>query len=115
MQEEANRFKALAEPLRLRLAVLLASQGEVCVCHLAQALNEQDFKVSKHLGVMRSAEIVEVRRQGTWMYYRMAPAKTGLDKCLQKCLRLHFADQPTAQMDLKRLEKALEKNKRGQQ
>ena len=85
MQKEASLFKVLAEPLRLRLAVLLASQGEVCVCHLAQALNEPDFKISKHLGVMRAAGMVEVRRQGTWMYYKMAAAKTGLDKCLQKC------------------------------
>jgi len=107
MQKEASLFKVLAEPLRLRLAVLLASQGEVCVCHLAQALNEPDFKISKHLGVMRAAGMVEVRRQGTWMYYKMAAAKTGLDKCLQKCFGLHLAEQPTAQEDLRRLEKAI--------
>lgn len=65
MENEAAVFKVLADPTRLRLMVLLSIQGETCVCKLAQALNAPDFKVSRHLGIMRSAGLVEARREGS--------------------------------------------------
>lgn len=106
MQEEAAFFKALADPTRLRLAVLLAIQGETCVCMLAQALDEPDFKVSRHLGIMRSAGMVEARREGTWMHYKLTEPRHRLEKCLQKCFRDCLADHKTVKADTKRLAKA---------
>jgi len=103
VQEEAAMFKVLSEPIRLRLAVLLAIQGETCVCMLAEALGEQDFKVSRHLGIMRSAGMVEARREGTWMHYKLARPKHRLEECLRKCFRNCLADHKTVKADTKRL------------
>ena len=106
MQEEASLFKVLADPTRLRLAALLAIQGETCVCMLAQALDEPDFKVSRHLGIMRSAGMVEARREGTWMHYKLAQPRHRLEKCLQECFRDCLADHKTVKADTKRLKRA---------
>jgi len=106
MRGEAALFKVLGDAIRLRLAVLLAMRGETCVCMLAQALGEPDFKVSRHLGVMRSAGMVEVRREGTWIYYKLASPRHHLEGCLQDCLRECLEDQETVRADGRRLEKA---------
>jgi len=68
----AATFKALGEPVRLRLFSLLASSGEVCVCHLTDALELPQSTVSRHLGVLRHAGLVVTRRDGKWMYYQIA-------------------------------------------
>jgi ArsR family transcriptional regulator len=106
MQAEADLFKALSDPTRLRLAVLLARHGEVCVCVMAEALDEPDFKISRHLRVLRSAGIVEARREGTWMHYRLAEPRTGLEACLQTCFRDCLKDHETALADTERLRQA---------
>lgn len=106
MQDEAALFKVLGDPTRLRLAVLLAIQGETCVCMLAEALDEPDFKVSRHLGIMRSAGMVEARREGTWMYYKLTGPRHRLEQCLQECFRDCLADHKTVKADTKRLENA---------
>jgi len=107
MQEEAALFKVLADPIRIRLAVLLALQGETCVCMLAQAIAEPDFKVSRHLGIMRSAGMVEARREGTWMHYKLTQPRHRLEKRLQECFRDCLADHKTVKTDVTRLEKAV--------
>jgi len=63
-------FKALADGNRLRIVALL-SHGELCVCHLEAALGLSQPNVSRHLAVLRAAGIVEDRRQGKWIYYRL--------------------------------------------
>lgn len=106
MQNEADLFKVLGEPTRLRLVTLLAVEGETCVCHLAGALDEPDFKISRHLAILRSAGVVETRREGTWMYYSLAKPKGRLAECLQACLRDCLQEHRTVKRDLKRLSKA---------
>jgi ArsR family transcriptional regulator len=106
MQGEADLFKALSDPTRLRLVVLLALHGEVCVCVMAEALDEPDFKISRHLRVLRAAGIVETRRDGTWMYYRLAEPRTRLEKCLQECFRDCLNDHETVVADAERLKNA---------
>lgn len=103
MEAEARLMKALAEPTRLRLAALLAAKGELCVCMLAGALGAPEFKVSRHLGVMRGAGLVEARRQGTWMYYRLTMRRSRFEKRLRECFRRCLLDHATAKADLKRL------------
>ena len=106
MQNIANIFKALGDPIRLRLAVLLANKGETCVCMLARALNEPEFKISRHLSIMRSVGIVKSRRQGTWMYYQLINPRHGLERSLQKCLQDCLTENETIKADLSRLKKA---------
>ncbi len=103
MQDEAALFKVLGDPTRLRLAVMLATRGETCVCVLAQALDEPDFKVSRHLSIMRSARMVESRREGTWMHYKLTEPRNCLERCLQECFRDCLADHKTVMADASRL------------
>lgn len=106
MQEEAALFKALSDPTRLRLAVLLAIKGETCVCDLAAALDEPDYKISRHLGILRSGGLVEARREGAWMHYRLCEGRTDLEKCLHDCFRDCLNGHPGVREDLERLESA---------
>jgi ArsR family transcriptional regulator len=106
MQEEAALFQALSDPTRLRLVVLLAIRGETCVCDLAEALAEPDYKISRHLGILRSAGVVHVRRDGAWMHYQLSEARSDLEKCLQACFRDCLNSHPTTREDLKRLGKS---------
>ena len=68
----AQVFKALGDPVRLRLFHLLSLKDELCVCHLTEALSLPQSTVSRHLGVLRNAGLVETRRDGKWMHYRLA-------------------------------------------
>ncbi len=103
MNKATTLFKALADPTRIRLATLLALNGETCVCMLAQATGEADFKVSRHLAVLRSAGIVEARREGTWMHYKLADSGDSLQEGVLDCLRNCLKDNNTITEDLCRL------------
>ena len=72
MDRDAETIQVLGEPTRLRLLNLLAQTGEVCVCELVDALQLPQYNVSRHLHVLASAGWVEDRRQGKWIYYRIA-------------------------------------------
>lgn len=65
-------FDALADATRRRILGLLVAQGELCVCELTASLDEIQPKVSRHLGVLKDAGIVSPRREGTWIFYRLA-------------------------------------------
>ncbi len=73
----AEIFKALGDPVRLRLFQLLAGHNELCVCHLTDALDLPQSTVSRHLGVLRHAGLVDTRRAGKWMHYRLAGGLAG--------------------------------------
>lgn len=67
-------FKALGDPVRLRLLSMIASQpGEVCVCELTPAFELSQPTISHHLKVLREAGLVDCDRRGTWVYYRVRP------------------------------------------
>lgn len=64
--------QALADPTRIRIMRLLCER-ELCVCELVVALEEPQYKVSRHLGVLKHAGLVRDRREGSWMHYAIAP------------------------------------------
>jgi ArsR family transcriptional regulator, arsenate/arsenite/antimonite-responsive transcriptional repressor len=64
-------FRALADPIRLELLALIAAEGPICVCHLEEALQYKQPRISKHLGTLRKAGLVQSRREGTWIYYEV--------------------------------------------
>ena len=66
-------FRALGDLTRLRMLVLLTSQGELCVCELTHVLQESQPKISRHLAQLRELGVVLDRRQCQWIYYRMNP------------------------------------------
>ena len=71
----ALRFKALGDPVRLRLLSLIASHqgGEACVCELTGVFDLTGPTISHHLKVLREAGLIAGERRGTWIYYRVQP------------------------------------------
>ena len=67
-------FQALGDATRLRLLNLM-DVGEVCVCFFIEVLGEPQSKISRHLAFLRSAGLVNVRREGKWMHYSIAHPK----------------------------------------
>ncbi len=74
-------LKALADDNRLRILALL-SHGELCVCHIASALELSQPNASQHLTVLKNAGVVDGERRGSWIYYRLAvesdPVREGI-------------------------------------
>ena len=71
----ARVFKALADPVRLRLLSMItgAEGGEACVCELTVRFALSGPTISHHLKVLREAGLIEGDRRGTWIYYRAVP------------------------------------------
>ena len=71
----ARVFKALADPVRLRLLSMItgAEGGEACVCELTAGFDVSGPTISHHLKVLRAAGLIEGDRRGTWIYYRAVP------------------------------------------
>ncbi len=66
-----NIAKALSDENRVR-ALMMLSRGELCVCQLIEMLGLAPSTVSKHMSILRQARLVEARKQGKWMYYRLS-------------------------------------------
>ncbi|MFD3422714.1 ArsR/SmtB family transcription factor [Streptomyces decoyicus] len=76
--ELAKVFKALGDPVRLRLLSMIASRagGEVCVCDLTPAFDLSQPTISHHLKLLRQAGLIDCERRGTWVYYWLLPEMT---------------------------------------
>ncbi|MFG2004889.1 ArsR/SmtB family transcription factor [Spirillospora sp. NPDC048911] len=74
--ELAPLFKAIADPVRLRLLSLIACHegGEACVCDLTGAFELTAPTISHHLKVLKQAGLIDSERRGTWVYYWLNPA-----------------------------------------
>lgn len=105
----ATLLKALSDENRLRMVALLA-EGELCVCHLAGALELSQPNASQHLAVLKNAGLVEGERRGSWIYYRLAPTPDAatarlLRAVLDTCAEL--ASTPDDQQALARVREDL--------
>jgi ArsR family transcriptional regulator len=98
-------YQALGDSTRLRLLNLMGDQ-ELCVCYFVEVLGQPQPKISRHLASLRNAGIVTVRRQGTWMHYRIVnPQHTGAANILRDTLAWMKEDR-SLQADRARLTKA---------
>ena len=72
----ARMFKALGDPVRLRMLSLIASHenGESCVCDISPAFELSQPTISHHLKVLREAGLLDCERRVTWVYYRVIPS-----------------------------------------
>jgi ArsR family transcriptional regulator len=71
----ARSFAALADPIRLKLLSLIASQDEVCACELVEPVGRSQPTVSHHLRTLFEAGLVDRERRGTWIWYRVIPER----------------------------------------
>jgi len=74
--ELAAMFKALGDPVRLRLLSLIASHpgGQACVCEISPSFDVSQPTISHHLKTLRSAGLLACERRGTWVYYWVIPS-----------------------------------------
>jgi ArsR family transcriptional regulator, arsenate/arsenite/antimonite-responsive transcriptional repressor len=85
-------YQCFCDETRLRILNLL-DQGPLCVCHFQELLDENQVKISKHLGYLRDKGLVEVARHQNWMIYslpaRPSPELEANLRCLQDCVQTH--------------------------
>ena len=105
MRQFMAAAKALADENRVR--VLLALQGrELCVCQIIEFLGLAPSTVSKHMSILKQAYLVESRKEGRWMHYRLpgrdAPA---VAREAIRWVRQALAKDTDVMADLKRIER----------
>jgi ArsR family transcriptional regulator len=97
-------FKALADATRLRILGLLLA-GEVCVCDIHESLKIPQSKTSRHLAYLRRSGLVETRREGLWIHYRMGALADPVLAAISDAVRHALAHIDTVQRDGERLQK----------
>ena len=95
-------FRAFSDRTRLRLLHLLRA-GETCVCDLVGVLDVPQPKVSRHLAYLRKAGLVEGRKEGLWMYYKLTPARDRFHEKLLECLATCHGHVPELADDAEKL------------
>jgi ArsR family transcriptional regulator len=98
-------FRALADPTRLRLLNLIADR-EICVCYFVEILGISQPKVSRHLAYLRRASVVESRREGKWMHYRLATPKDKAPAGILRETLKHLKEKPEMRRDVSKLSSA---------
>jgi ArsR family transcriptional regulator len=98
-------FRALGDETRLRIVALL-SHGELCVCHIEKALDLSQPNVSRQLGILRAAGIVDPRRDGSWMYYAIARQEHDSVKAILDRLVTLFGAERAIRADHAKLRKS---------
>ena len=98
-------FRALGDETRLRIVALLA-HGELCVCHLEKALSLSQPNASRQLGILKNAGIVDSRRIGTWVYYRLDKQAHAAVEAQLRALVKAFGAEDALKADHARLKKS---------
>jgi ArsR family transcriptional regulator len=94
-------FAALSDQTRLRLLSLMKNR-EVCVCYLQEVLKTNQPKISRHLAYLKKAGLVEARRDGKWVHYRLKKLDGDTQKILSQTLH-HLGQEAQFKKDSQRL------------
>ena len=97
-------FQALGDSTRLRILGLLLT-GEVCVCDIHDTLKISQPKASRHLAYLRRAGLVDARRDGLWIYYRLADTNEPLVETVRQAVTHTLSHIHSVRKDASRLEK----------
>ncbi len=104
IEQMETLFKALADVTRLRILGLLLT-GEVCVCDIHESLKIPQPKASRHLASLRRAGLVESRRQGLWIHYRLAETADPVLRAIADAVRHALTHVDVVRKDAERLQK----------
>jgi DNA-binding transcriptional ArsR family regulator len=100
-------FKTLADPTRMRILCLLERE-ELAVQELMEVLGMAQSRVSRHLGILREAGLIQDRRDGTFVLYRFSPSESGHWREAWMLVRRSLGDDATADRDLAALGRVIE-------
>jgi len=101
MTMTSNIFKALSEPIRLRIMVML-TLGELCVCDLVELLGLPQSTVSRHMSRLKAVGLVVDRRAGKWVHYCIADDQSVLNQPMRGMLE-SLSKEPPHRDDIARL------------
>lgn len=104
LKESESFFNALADRTRYRILSLLG-EGELCVCDLMRVLKEPQSKISRHLSYLRQAKLVQARKEGLWMYYRLSKFSVRTFRGVLETLQKGRTDFEELNRDLKEFRK----------
>ena len=102
--EMETLFKALADATRLRILGLLLT-GEVCVCDIYESLKIPQSRASRHLAYLRRAGLVETRRAGQWIHYRLGTLDDPVLAAISDGVRHALTHIEAVHRDAERLQK----------
>jgi ArsR family transcriptional regulator len=102
-----NTFKALADQTRLRILGLLQS-GEICVCDIHGSLGLPQPTVSRHLAYLRKSRLVDTRKDGLWVHYRLAQLPDPVMQALLDAVTHAIGHVEAGHRDRKRLATRIE-------
>jgi ArsR family transcriptional regulator len=112
MKDLLKIFRALSDPTRLRVFLLLMKR-DLCVCELTFVLDMSQSRVSHQLKLLRDADVVDDRREGRWVIYSIpAPVKKSLLPLFRRYAGSDLAKSKAVLRDLKRLGLCLRENVR---
>ncbi len=103
LNELENFFMALADKTRLRLLNLMRNE-EICVCFFTEVLSESQPKISRHLAYLRNAGLVESRRDGKWMHYKIIEPANEIAASILRETLASLKTQKDLQQDYENLE-----------
>src|SRR5689334_10824167 len=104
LREMESFFQSLADATRLRILGLLLT-GEVCVCHIHESLKIPQSKASRHLAYLRRAGLVETRRDGLWIHYRLASLSDPILQAISQTVAHALSHLESVRRDADRLTK----------
>jgi ArsR family transcriptional regulator, arsenate/arsenite/antimonite-responsive transcriptional repressor len=96
-------FKACSDRTRLRILNLLVAEEEVCVCFLVEVFGTNQPKISRHLAYLKKAGLVDSRKEGLWVYYRLSKQLSGQTQKILDCLTECFMEVEELGADIQKL------------
>ena len=107
MKELIKTIKALSDEIRLRIINLLSQHQELCVCEMVDALGIPQSTISRHLIVLKNTGLVEDRKQGLWVLYKLSHPKDD-NTLIEALIENELKKYQVFKEDLEALRKRLE-------
>lgn len=101
--KQTTIFQTLGDETRLRALLLIAAEGELCICELVQALDQPQPKMSRHMATLRDAGLVVARRHAQWVFYGLNPELADWQRQIVEAAVAGARDNTTTKRDHQRL------------
>lgn len=106
-------FQALSDPYRIRIVrLMLESKSELCLCELSEALEEPEYKLSRHVKILKSSGLIASARDGKWIYHSLVKDEKYL-KLLHKAVTVFPDSENQLARDLTRFKKRMNMRESG--
>lgn len=106
-------FQAFSDPYRIRIIRMMQMvKGELCLCELSEALDEPEYKLSRHVKILKSLGLITSVRDGKWIYHSLVNDQKFLRTILKALAEFPGGSRQT-NMDLARFERRLKLRDKG--